>query len=148
MQSTLLPVAPLSNFRKEIDQLFDKFWSMEETELPLMLMEWTPKIDILETKDALLVKAEVPGIDPAEIHVSYQDKILTIRGEKKTEKKEKDDRYFRMERASGSFIRHFRVPVPVEGNRISAIFKNGLLTVTLPKAPEAKTAEIPIKEEK
>lgn len=146
MQSTLLPGVPLTSFRKEIDQLFDKFWTMEEPELPLM-MEWTPKIDILETKDMLYLKAEVPGIDPKDIHVSFQDQILTIRGEKKAEKREKDDRYFRLERKSGSFIRNFRVPVPIESNRVNATFKNGLLTVTLPKGPEAKLAEIPIKEE-
>lgn len=146
MQSTLLPGAPLTTFRKEIDQLFDKFWSVDETELP-MFMEWTPKIDILETKDALLIKAEVPGIDPKEIHVSFQDQVLTIRGDKKSEKREKDDRYFRVERSSGSFVRNFRVPVPIEANRVNAAFKNGLLTVTLPKGPEAKTAEIPIKAE-
>jgi len=145
MTTTLLPRTPLSSFRKEIDQLFERFWTPEEADLTLSA-EWTPRMDIVETKDAMILKAEVPGIDPKDIHVSFQDQVLTIRGEKKDEKKEKDDRYFRLERMNGMFARSFHLPVPIEAGRVNAAFKNGLLTVTLPKGIEAKAAEIQIRE--
>jgi HSP20 family protein len=145
MTTTLLPRTPLSSFRKEIDQLFERFWTPEEADLTLSA-EWTPRMDIVETKDAMILKAEVPGIDPKDIHVSFQDQVLTIRGEKKDEKKEKDDRYFRLERMNGMFARSFHLPVPIEAGRVNAAFKYGLLTVTLPKGIEAKAAEIQIRE--
>ena len=104
-------------------------------------------MDISETKDSLVVKVEVPGMDQKDIRVSLQENLLTITGEKKQEKEEKDERYHRVERAYGAFTRGVRLPVGVDASKVSAAFKNGLLTVTLPKTPAAKGATIPIKGE-
>ena len=76
-----------------------------------------------------------------------QDQVLTIKGEKRQEKEEKDEHYFRMERSYGGFVRSIRLPVPVDGSKVSATFKNGLLTVRLPKTPAAKGTTIPVKAE-
>ena len=109
--------------------------------------EWMPKVDLTDTNDMLVVKAEIPGIEPKEIALTLQDQVLTIKGEKKHEKEEKDEHYFRAERSYGAFARSLRLPVPVDGSKVTASFKNGVLTVTLPKTPAAKGTAIPIKAE-
>jgi len=86
-------------------------------------------------------------MDPKEIEISLQEQLLTIKGEKKHEKEEKGEHYHRMERSYGAFARSIRLPVPVDGSKVNATFKNGLLTITLPKTPAAKGTTIPIKAE-
>lgn len=144
---TLAPWTGLTTFRNEMDRLFDRFWDLDVPELPSLRGEWTPSLDLAETKDALVVKTEIPGIEPKEIQVSLQDQVLTIKGEKKQEKEEKDEHYYRMERSYGAFARTIRLPVPVDGSKVNATFKNGVLTITLPKTPAAKGTTIPIKAE-
>jgi HSP20 family protein len=95
----------------------------------------------------MVVKAEVPGLDPKDIQISLQEQYLTIKGEKSREIVDKEERYHRVERAYGSFARSIRLPVAVDGSKVTAAFKNGLLTVTLPKTPAAKGTTIPIKPE-
>jgi HSP20 family protein len=95
----------------------------------------------------VIVKAEVPGMDAKDIQLSLQGEMLTVRGEKKQEKEEKDERYHRVERSYGSFMRSIRLPVAVDASKVTATFKNGLLTVTLPKTPASKGTMIPIKVE-
>jgi HSP20 family protein len=142
----LTPWSGLSTMRKEMDRLFDRFWEGDFPHLP-SLGEWTPALDVSETKDAVMVKAEVPGMDAQDIQLSLQDQVLTLKGEKKQEKEEKDEHYYRAERSYGAFVRTLRLPAPVDGSKVTASFKNGLLTVTLPKAPTAKGTTIPIKAE-
>jgi HSP20 family protein len=103
---------------------------------------------VAETADAVVVTAEIPGMDPENVHVSLQDRdILTLKGEKRQEKEEKNERYYHAERSYGAFARSVRLPVAVDGSQAIATFKNGVLTVTLPKGPEAKGTTIPIKAE-
>ncbi len=141
----LTPWTGLSTMKKEMDRLFDRFWE----DLPQLssMGEWAPALDVSETKDAVMVKAEVPGMDPKEIQLSLQDQLLTLKGEKKQEKEEKDEHYYRAERSYGAFVRTVRLPATVDGSKVTAGFKNGLLTVSLPKAPTAKGTTIPIKAE-
>ena len=143
---TLTPWTGLATVKKEMDRLFDRFWEGDFPELPVF-GEWTPVLDLADTKDALVVKAEIPGMDPKDIQLSLQDQMLTIKGEKRQEKEEKDEHYYRSERSYGAFTRAVRLPVTVDGSKVTATFKNGLLTVTLPKAPAAKGSAIPIKAE-
>lgn len=140
----LVPSNGVTALKKEMDRIFDRIW---ETDLPspAVFGEWTPVIDVLEAKDELIVKVEVPGIEPKEINVQLADQILTITGEKKYEKEEKDDKFYRMERAMGAFSRSVRLPTPVDTSKVTAAFKHGLLTVTLPKTKELKGTSIPIK---
>jgi HSP20 family protein len=104
-------------------------------------------MDISETKDSLVVRAEVPGMDQKDIRISLQENLLTITGEKRREKEETEERYYRVERSYGDFTRGVRLPVGVDGSKVVATFKNGLLTVTLPKTPAATGTTIPIKGE-
>lgn len=139
----LMPWAP---WKKDMERFFDRVFEMDFPELRLT-GEWAPTLDLAETKDALVVKAEVPGIEPKEIQLTLQDQVLMIKGEKKQEKEEKDEHYYRTERTYGTFARTVRLPVPVDGSKVTATFKHGVLMVTLPKAPAARGTTIPIKVE-
>ena len=143
---TLAPWTPMSTLRQEMDRLFDRFFE-PQTEEVFALGEWAPSLDLTETKDALVAKLEVPGIDPKDVQISLQERLLTIKGERRQEKEEKDERRHRVERAYGAFTRAIRLPVPVDAEKVTATFKNGLLTVTLPKTPAAKGTTIPVKAE-
>jgi len=139
----LMPAPNLASFRKEIDRLFDRFWEDDAAELPT-LREWVPSLDFSEDADAYTVRVEIPGLESKDVKVMLQDNVLTVKGEKKEETKRKDERFYRMERCYGAFSRSLRLPSAVEGAKVNAVFKNGVLTITVPKAPEAKTSTIPI----
>jgi HSP20 family protein len=133
--------------RKEMDRVFDRFWGGDPAGLPAF-GTWSPTLDVAVTADTVVVTAEIPGMDAENIHVSLQDEaILILKGEKKQEKEEKDERHYHAERPYGVFARSIRLPVAVDGSQAVATFKNGVLTVTLPKGPEAKGTTIPIKTE-
>jgi HSP20 family protein len=132
--------------KKDMDRLFDRFWDEDSPRLPSM-GDWAPAMDVSETKDAVVVKAEVPGIESKDIQLSLQDQLLTLKGEKKEEREDKDEHYYRMERSYGAFVRTVRLPATVDGSKVAATFKNGLLKVTLPKSTTAKGTTIPIKAE-
>jgi HSP20 family protein len=142
----LVPFTGFPSLRKEMDRLFDRFMDWELPELR-PFGEWSPSLDFSETKDAYTVKIEVPGIDPKEISVTLDNQTLTVKGEKAQEKETKEEQYYRMERAYGAFMRSVRLPAPVEAAKVTAAFKNGLLTVTMPKSPGAKGTMIPVKAE-
>jgi len=143
---TLMPWTGMPSFRQEMERFFERFSDMKLDELATT-GEWAPSMDVSETKEAFVVKAEVPGMDPKDIQISLQEQLVTMKGEKHQEKEEKEERYYRMERSYGSFTRTIRLPVAVDGTKVTAAFKNGLLTVTLPKTPAAKGTTIPIKAE-
>jgi HSP20 family protein len=136
----------MGSLKHEMDRVFDRFLEGRWDEIP-GLGEWTPNMDISETKDSLVAKVEVPGMDPNDIQISLQENLLTIKGEKRQEKEEKDEHYHRVERAYGVFTRSVRLPVAVDASKVTASFKNGLLTVTLPKTPSARGTTIPVKAE-
>ena len=136
----------MGSLKHEMDRVFDRFLEGRWDEIP-GLGEWTPNMDISETKDSLVAKVEVPGMDPKDIQISLQENLLTIKGEKRQEKEEKDEHYHRVERASGVFTRSVRLPVAVDASKVTASFKNRLLTVTLPKTPSARGTTIPVKAE-
>jgi HSP20 family protein len=140
----LAPWTAMTAFRREMDRFFDRFLEPRWDEFD-MAGEWWPKVDFSETKDALVVKAEIPGVDEKDVAVSLQDQVLTVKGEKRHEKDEKDEQFHRVERAYGVFSRSFRLPAPVQPETVTATFKDGVLTVTLPKAPAAKGTVIPVK---
>jgi HSP20 family protein len=141
----LTPWKGMDVLRHEMDRVFDRLFEPRWDELESAAGEWAPKIDVSETKDAIVVKAEIPGVEQKDINVSLQDQVLTLKGEKHHEKEEKDEKYHRVERSWGTFTRAFRMPVAVSGDKVTATFKDGMLTVTLPKAPEAKGTTIPVK---
>jgi HSP20 family protein len=135
-----------TGLKREMDRLFDRFFESPWAEMPA-LGDWTPAIDVTEGKDAITVKAEVPGVEPKEIAVSLEGDLLTIKGEKEDRKEEKDERHHRVERSWGAFMRGVRLPAPVDGSKVTATFKNGVVTITLPKTASAKGTTIPVKAE-
>lgn len=133
--------------RREMDRLWDSFFEGKPRRRGEERVEWLPSLDVSETKNEIVVKAEIPGIDPKDIDISLADGVLTIKGEKKQEKEEKDENYHLIERSYGSFTRSVQLPKEVKSDKISASYKNGLLRVTLPKSEETKKKEIKIKVE-
>jgi HSP20 family protein len=126
--------------------LLDRFFEAPWAEAPA-LGDWTPALDVTEGKEAITVKAELPGVDPKEIAVSIEGDLLTIKGEKEAKKEEKDEKRHRIERSWGSFMRSVRLPATVDAGKVSATFKNGIVTITLPKTAGAKGTTIPVKAE-
>ena len=97
-----------------------------------------PKVDISETKDNFLITADLPGIDEKNVNITLDDGMLTIKGEKKTDTEDKQGEFYSRERSYGAFQRSFEVPETIDENKIGASFSNGVLTVKMPKTPEAK----------
>jgi len=134
------PMGGMDMFRslhREIDQLFDDFSRGLPTfgESGIMPIN----LDVAETENAFEVTAEVPGAKPEDIDISLSDNLLTVKGEKKSEKDEKRKNYHMMERSYGAFQRSVRLPAEVDESKVDARFENGLLKITLPKAPEARS---------
>ena len=151
---SLKPWRPFENLRREIDRLFDDFdggvwraplarsmfdiqpfWQRQASFAAL------PAVDVAETDKAYEITAELPGLDEKNVEVKVAGGVLTIKGEKQEEKEEKKKDYYLSERSYGSFQRSFQVPDGVDADKIEANFKNGVLTVTLPKSAEAQKAE-------
>jgi len=133
--------------RKEMDRLWDSFLEGKPARKAREEGEWLPSLDVSETKGDLVVKAELPGIDPKDIDISLNEGILIIKGEKKQEKEEKEEGHYLVERNYGVFTRSIRLPKEAQNGKISAFYKNGVLKITLPKSEETKKKEIKIKVE-
>jgi len=106
---------------------------------------WYPAVDVFEAKDAVKIVAELPGVKPEDVKLSLESNTLTIRGEKKQQAEERSERVHRYERSYGSFERAFVLPSTVDGEKISAEYRDGVLTVTVPKAERARPREIPVR---
>ena len=141
------PFRELERVRREMDRLWDSFFEEGPKRRGEEAGEWLPSLDVAETENDIVVRAEIPGIDPKDIDISLANDLLTIKGEKKQEKEEKEENYHLIERSYGSFSRSVRLPGEVRSDKISASYKNGILKVTLPKSEEAKKKEIKIKVE-
>ena len=105
---------------------------------------WAPAVDIYETDNDVVVKAELPGVKKDEIGVEVKAGVLTLRGERKFEKEVKEENYHRVERSYGTFVRSFTLPASVEEDKVSARLANGILEIHLPKKAEAKPKQIKI----
>ena len=143
----LEPFRDFDRMKMEMDRLWSSF---SEGGLRRRTDEdggWLPSLDIAETKNDLVVKAELPGMDPKDIDISLSDGSLTIKGEKKQKREEKEENYHFIERSYGSFCRSVRLPKEVKHDKVSASFKNGVLKIVLPKSEEAKKKEIKVKVE-
>jgi HSP20 family protein len=141
---------PFENLRREIDRLFEDFdGGFWRSPLSRSFFDvapgnggWDamPAVDVAETDKAYDIKAELPGMDEKNIEVKFANGLLTIKGEKQADKEEKNKDYYRRERSFGAFERTFQVPDEVDADNIAASFKNGVLTITLPKRADAQKA--------
>ncbi len=133
----------MESLKKEMDNLWSRFFG--ETSLAKSFQkEWTPTTDATETAEEIVIKAELPGIDPKDIDVSITGDLLTIKGEKKQEEEKTEGHFHHRECYYGSFQRSFRLPATVQPDKIEAKFDKGVLKITLPKTEEAKSKEIKI----
>jgi len=138
----LIPFGELDRMRKDMDRLWEAFLQRKPTDNE---EEFSPALDLSETANELIVKCEIPGMERKDIDISLSDGMLNIKGEKKQEREEKKADYHLVERSYGSFTRSIQLPKEVQSDKISASYKNGILTVTLPKSEEAKKKETKIK---
>jgi HSP20 family protein len=111
----------------------------------MTVTEWAPSVDIIEDENEYLVKADLPEVKKEDVKVTVENDVLTITGERKLEKEEKDKKYHRIERSYGTFLRSFTLPAGADGSKVSAEFKDGLLKVHLPKSEKAKQKAVEVK---
>ncbi len=140
------PFKELDDLQTRLGTLFGRSPVRSENGNETMtLAEWAPLVDITEDKEAFLIKAELPDVKKEEIKVTVNDGVLSISGERKFEKEEKDKKYHRIERAYGSFQRSFTLPEGTDASKVNAEFKDGMLTVRLPKSEITKPQTVEVK---
>jgi HSP20 family protein len=141
------PVRQLSSLRDEIDRLFESPLAWFEDGSQPFSSGWLPAIDVYEDKDTVFVRAELPGMKKDEIDISLHEGVLTLSGERKLEKEYDKAESHRVERFVGRFQRSITLPAPVDGAKVRATYKDGILAITLPKAEEAKPKQINVSAE-
>lgn len=139
------PFRELEKIQDEVNQLFD-FSRSRSSDAGEKLTEplWNPAVDLYEWKDNLVVKVDLPGMSKEDISVTFQGDTLVIRGEKKRERETREGGFIRTERAYGSFYRAIALPGEVDADKVKAVYKNGVLELTLPKTEESKPKSIAI----
>lgn len=165
MNSTILPLkrrgntmparrdndSPVMAIQNEMNRMFDQFFSDPFTLLPIPTMrnvaDFMPRVDVSESDSAMNVTAELPGMEEKDFQISLENETLVISGEKKTDLDEKGKNYHRIERSYGSFQRVIPLVSDIQEDKVEAVFKNGVLNITLPKTPAAvkQTRKITIK---
>jgi len=136
------PFRGVNTLQDQFNRLFNDVFDRKGEESSLTA--WAPAVDIYETELELVVKADLPEVDPKDLEIRVENNILTIRGERKFEKKVNEDNYLRVERAYGSFARSFTLANTVNSDAIKADYQNGVLTLTIPKREEAKPKQIKV----
>jgi HSP20 family protein len=136
------PFRELEDVSNRLNRVFGRPLARMEPNEMFTVADWTPSADISETDTAYLIKAEIPGVNKEDVKVTIENGMLTIQGERKMEKEEKDKKFHRIERSYGSFMRSFRVPDDADESAVKAEFKDGVLNVTLTKSAKAKPKAI------
>lgn len=145
---TLIRWAPrrdLMGIQGEMNRLFDDFFGLQRKDEDREGLHWNPRVNIEEGKDRFEITAELPGLKRDDVKIEVKDHVLTLTGEKKVEKENKDRNVYLFERAYGRFCRTFTLPDNVDADKIDAEFKDGLLRIDIPKTEEAKPKEIEVK---
>jgi HSP20 family protein len=127
-----------------MDELLQRFFQGDAI-LPASNGSFAPPLDVIDNKDSVIVKAEIPGMKPEEIDISVSGDTLTVRGEKKFEKKEESEGYLRQERTYGSFSRMIMLPFHVKSDKVDATYENGVLEIRLAKSEDSKAQKIKVK---
>ena len=138
------PFRDLRNLQDEVNRLFSTNISRSFGDEGISRGEWIPSVDIYENKDQIVLEAELPGMKREDFELTIENNVLTLRGERRFEKRDDSDNYHRVERAYGTFSRSFTLPQTVSGEGATAEYKNGVLRVTLHKREEVKARRIEI----
>ena len=141
------PMRDMVGIQDEMNRMFDRFFSRDlwDEQEGISQASWSPFMDISEDKDEFRVQAELPGMKKDDVDITYTNGVLKIQGERKQQKEDKEVNYHRVERVYGKFCRTFQLPTQVQQDKISADFKDGILSVRLPKAEEVKPKQIQVK---
>jgi HSP20 family protein len=134
------PMRELNTMQGEMNRLFNSFFDEEGNGR----RRWAPAVDLLEREDSLVLKADLPGLTQDDVNIEVRDNVLTISGERRTDIEDKQNGYYRVERAFGGFSRSLTLPEGVDADRIAANFENGVLEVTIPKPEQRKPRRITI----
>lgn len=135
------PFREIRSLQNEVNRLFSGVTSDRED---FISGDWLPKVDVFENKDHLVIEAELPGMNREDFELSFENNVLTLKGERKFEKKDEGDNYHRVERGYGSFARSFTLPQTVTAEGAKAEFENGVLRIQLAKREETKARKIEI----
>ena len=135
----------LTQMRREMDRFFDRFFEPWPLRGVSETGRWMPSVDVSETEKELIVRAELPGIAPEEIDISLTGNAMTIKGVRKHEREEKKENFHLVERSSGSFSRSIQLPAEVNADKIKATYKDGVLSVSMPKAKAEAVKKIEVK---
>lgn len=136
------PFSNVSALQEQVNRLFESSFPSQGDQSALTT--WAPAVDIYETENELVLKADLPEIEEKDLDVRVENNMLTIRGERKFEQKLKEENYLRVERSYGSFSRSFSLPNIINTESIKAEYKNGTLTVEMPKRAESKPKQVKI----
>lgn len=140
------PFRELAAMQDRINRIFGDAYNRRADDDMSLRGDWIPAVDIFENdKHELVLRAELPGIDRSDIDLRVENNMLTLRGERKREKEVRDEQYHRVERLYGTFSRSFTLPSTVDAGNVSADYRDGVLTVVLPKREEAKPRQIQVK---
>lgn len=139
------PFSELEDISNRLNHIFGRpAASLTTGQEAMKVADWAPSVDISETDEAYLIKAEIPEVKKEDVKVTVENGMLTIQGERKMEKEEKGKKFHRIERSYGSFVRSFRMPDGVDEAKAKAEFKDGMINVTLPKSEKAKAKAVEI----
>jgi HSP20 family protein len=138
------PFRDLVSIQDRMNRLFEQTLSRSRGEEGVTATTWTPAVDIYETADTIVMKAELPGVAREDIHIQIDGNTLTLKGERRFAKDVQEESYLRIERAYGSFHRSFSLPATVQQEKVRALFKDGVLELTLPKAEDSKPKRISV----
>ncbi len=142
------PFREMATVQDRMNRIFADMWGRNRrTDEDYISGSWMPSVDVRETKDALEITAELPGLEPKDVEVSVENGVLTLKGSRQFEKASEGETYHRVERAYGSFERSFSLPTNVDPEKVKAAYRHGVLHLTLPKREEAKPKSIAIKVE-
>src|ERR687889_1639067 len=141
------PFRDLKSLQDEVNRLFSANFSRSFGEEGFTRGAWAPSVDIFENKDEIVLEAELPGMNREDFELTIENNVLTLRGERRFEKKDEADNYHRVERAYGAFTRSFTLPQTVSPENATAEYKNGVLRVALRKREEVKARRIEVKGE-
>ncbi len=138
------PVRELNTIQTDMNRLFNTFFASPTAGNGGSLRRWIPAMDLVETENDFVLKADLPGLNEDDVRIEVEDNVLTISGERKSEREERKDGYYRVERASGSFRRSLTLPEGVDPESVQANFERGVLEVRIPKPEERKPHKVEI----
>ena len=138
------PTRELSSLQSDVNRLFNAFFDTPATGNGGAMRRWIPAMDLVETDDHFILRADLPGLTEQDVSIDLEDTVLTVSGERKVEHEDGQEGYYRVERATGSFSRSLTLPEGVDADAIEASFANGVLEIRIPKPEERKPRKVAI----